>query len=269
MSPILPARHFFGAVRPRYGCPGIHACESRYQERSCLPVHQHANAHFCFVVDGDYAETVGPEVYHRSTGMVVFYPPGSEHAERHLRAGTHLLLEIEPPWLERAVQSRMEGVTALGPAGGLASLLARRVYEESGMRDAASALVIEGLVLEMLGLAIRAQAPTGGISPRWLRVVRDALHAGFREPPSLVELAAQAGVHLAHLTRAFRRQFGCSVGEYARRLRVDYACRRIAETDDPLSVIAADAGFADQSHLTRLVRRHTGHTPGVLRRQGR
>lgn len=63
----------------------------------------------------------------------------------------------------------------------------------------------------------------------------------------------------------FQRCFGCAPGEYMRRLRVDHARRTLERGLDPLSEVALDAGFSDQSHLTRLFRRYLGTTPGSYR----
>jgi AraC-like DNA-binding protein len=56
-----------------------------------------------------------------------------------------------------------------------------------------------------------------------------------------------------------------SVNAYARALRLEWASVAIASTDDPLARVAADAGFADQSHFTRWFKRHRGVTPGRYR----
>ena len=61
------------------------------------------------------------------------------------------------------------------------------------------------------------------------------------------------------------RHFLCSVGEFVRSLRVQYSCRRIVESTDSLATIALDAGFSDQAHLSRLVRRHIRMSPSRLR----
>jgi AraC-like DNA-binding protein len=68
-----------------------------------------------------------------------------------------------------------------------------------------------------------------------------------------------------HFAAVFRRHYGCSVGEYLRRRRVHRARQRLAETDLPLAEIATEAGFADQSHLTRMFKRFVGLTPGQYR----
>jgi AraC family transcriptional regulator len=57
-----------------------------------------------------------------------------------------------------------------------------------------------------------------------------------------------------------------SVGEYVRRERLDWAVAQLTTTDTPVATVAAEAGFADQSHFTRAFKRHTGLTPGRYRR---
>jgi AraC family transcriptional regulator len=76
-------------------------------------------------------------------------------------------------------------------------------------------------------------------------------------------------VHPITLARGFRAVYGCSVGTYLRRLRVELAGRWLVETDLPLAEIALAAGFCDQSHFSNLFRRTVGVTPSHYRRQSR
>jgi AraC family transcriptional regulator len=94
--------------------------------------------------------------------------------------------------------------------------------------------------------------------------VVELLHERAPAAPSLADLAAEAGVHPAHLSRAFRRRFGMTVCEYSRKLRLEWAAARLIE-ERSLAQIAVEAGFADQSHFTRSFRRHFGVTPGRYR----
>ncbi len=55
------------------------------------------------------------------------------------------------------------------------------------------------------------------------------------------------------------------MGEYVRMLRVDHATRRIAGSDDALVDIALETGVADQSHLSRVFKLHTGMLPSEFR----
>jgi AraC family transcriptional regulator len=52
-------------------------------------------------------------------------------------------------------------------------------------------------------------------------------------------------------------------------LRLAWAAAELARGGKPLAEIAAGAGFADQSHFTRIFRRHVGTTPARYREQAR
>ncbi|MDQ3918885.1 MAG: AraC family transcriptional regulator [Acidobacteriota bacterium] len=104
-----------------------------------------------------------------------------------------------------------------------------------------------------------------GARPRWLSRAREILQERFSERVTLTRLAADVGVHPAYLAVAFRRHHQCGIGEYLRRLRVEFACRELSGTDAPLAEIALDAGFSHQSHFSRTFKRHTGLTPAQYR----
>ncbi|HET9787346.1 MAG TPA: helix-turn-helix transcriptional regulator, partial [Pyrinomonadaceae bacterium] len=80
-----------------------------------------------------------------------------------------------------------------------------------------------------------------------------------------VEIAHLVGVHPTHLARSFKKHYRTTVGEYLRRLRLDWATRRLSETEDSITEIALAAGFYDQSHFSHLFKQHTGLTPAEFR----
>src|SRR5262249_21772677 len=77
-------------------------------------------------------------------------------------------------------------------------------------------------------------------------------------------VAAAVGIHPVHLARVFRYHFGATLGDYVRRLRVEFAARQLITTEETLAGIALAAGFSDQSHFTRTFKRQTGMTPCSL-----
>jgi AraC family transcriptional regulator len=133
-------------------------------------------------------------------------------------------------------------------------------------REPFSGLAIEGIVLELLAEALRAGELPTECEPAWLREIRDRLHSDFTNQQSLTDLAAEAGVHPSHAARAFRKRYGCTIGDYLRRMRLEFAIDRLRSSDQPLCQIAQEAGYADQGHFTRAFRRSTGLTPGQFRR---
>jgi AraC family transcriptional regulator len=142
----------------------------------------------------------------------------------------------------------------------------QRIYDEFRCTDTVSALAVEGLTLELLAEGVR-QGPrhVERSPPRWLRQARDLLHEGFRQRLTLDGIAETVGVHPAHLARVFRQQQGCTVGDYVRRLRIEYACHCLSTSDTALATIALAAGFSDQSHFSKVFKRQTGMSPAVFR----
>jgi AraC-like DNA-binding protein len=82
---------------------------------------------------------------------------------------------------------------------------------------------------------------------------------------TLTGLARLLAVSPHHLSRIFRRSTGHTVSRYRLRLRARAALERLAEGEENLARLAADLGFADQSHLCRVIRSETGETPSALR----
>jgi AraC family transcriptional regulator len=141
----------------------------------------------------------------------------------------------------------------------------QRAYDEFRCTDDVSALAVEGLTLELLAEGARRRTPGGSHPPRWLQHVRDLLHEAFRQRLTLDGIAGSVGVHPAHLARVFRQLQGCTVGEYVRSLRIEYACHCLRTSDTALATLALAAGFSDQSHFSRVFKRQTGMSPAVFR----
>ncbi|MFT7865672.1 MULTISPECIES: helix-turn-helix domain-containing protein [Amycolatopsis] len=128
----------------------------------------------------------------------------------------------------------------------------------------------EGLV-ELVGLAIAqaASAPvSGGRGDDGALVsrAREALAADVPAAVGLFPLAELLEVSPYRLSRAFPREVGVSLTRYRNRIRVGRALDRLEAGEEELARLAAELGFADQAHLTRTVREHTGATPAALRR---
>lgn len=130
---------------------------------------------------------------------------------------------------------------------------------------------------DSLGLAIAAHlvhryrahtspAPDGGLSPRQLRRVVEHIEAHVDRRLPLTELAAVAGVGASHFKALFKRSTGLPVHQYVIRRRVERARLLLQERTATIADVAAQTGFANQSHLARWMRRLAGVTPAdVLR----
>jgi AraC-like DNA-binding protein len=87
------------------------------------------------------------------------------------------------------------------------------------------------------------------------------LEQRFREHIQLSKLAEFCSLSSTHVHRLFRRLLRMSPTEYLLALRLQEARRLLITTNHPLSVIAVDIGFFDQSHFAKRFRKLTGMTP--------
>jgi AraC family transcriptional regulator len=232
-------------------------------------MHSHEDGYFCLVRQGSYLEAYG--VRKRACGPLTFafHPPGELHSEHFGDTEARSFnIEITSDWLGRM---REHSADLEGPAhfqGGPLVGLALKLYREFRSPDPVSHIAIEGLILEIAAEASRRlRRPRGVKAPAWLDKVREILRERFAEGPALTDLAASVGVHPVYMATAFTRRYRCTVGEYVRQLRLEYACRELANSDKTLAEIAAQAGYADQSHMNRSLKNSLGITPAQYRAQ--
>jgi AraC family transcriptional regulator len=246
---------------------GFAIAEALYPPNSKQPRHTHTLASFSFVLSGRYLENYGAHSATRQPSTIVFHPPQESHAVIYQSEPVRILsVQLDPTRLaylkdhsivfDETASRRTETINWLG----------HRLYREFRHADSFSGLAMEGLVFEMLAEASRAPATANDAAPRWLRQVEGFVRANFMLSFTVDDLAHSAGVHPVHLSRVFRRKHGCTIGEYVRRLRVEFAAKQLVTSETALSDIALTAGFADQSHFTNTFKSHFGFTPAAYRR---
>ena len=237
--------------------------ESRYPRGLATPVHYHPHAYLCYVAEGALAERDPRGEVSYPAGTLHFHPAGHAHAVANPDCGftsvSIIPLGADSEPLETVMSPRVSATPH-------ASLIAARCRSELHVRDSASDLALEGLVLELVASLTRTRAPRERRTPAWVLTVRALLHERFRESLPLAELAAHADVHPVHLVRAFRRHAGVTPADYQRRLRIESARHALATTRVPLATLALETGFSSQAHFTSLFRRLVGVTPAVWRR---
>jgi AraC family transcriptional regulator len=104
-------------------------------------------------------------------------------------------------------------------------------------------------------------------APHWLLRVKELLDE--TEPChtlTLKSLSAEAGVHPVHLTRQFKRRYGCSIRKYLKHRRVRAAAALVVDESVSLTDIAHRLGYADQPHFCRDFRSFAHLTPNAYRR---
>ena len=240
--------------------------EHLYPTELVLPKHAHRHTYITFVLEGAFEERYSTSSITCRSGAVRFLPAGEAHENRIESRLRCLHISTDPDSLRSLDR---HSIVPRNPAeinGLTVTWLANRLYSEFSREDHASAIAIEGLVLEILAELARSQVKSGSmLVPRWLQQATDIVESRFLERLSLASIAAEVGVHYVHLSRQFHKYNRCTIGELIRRRRVQYASHLLAQSQTPLAEIALICGFSDQSHLSFLFKRYMGVSPSKFR----
>ena len=116
------------------------------------------------------------------------------------------------------------------------------------------------------GMRSAVRVARGGLAPWQERRCKELMNSRIGAQISLRELAKECRLSISHFAAAFRQSTGESPHRWLMKRRVEIAKEMLLSPGLPLSAIAVDCGFADQSHLTRVFTVMVGASPGVWRR---
>jgi len=175
-----------------------------------------------------------------------------------------------PTSIQRGIQLAVHPLAARAVFGAPASAFADEVLEadqlvrsaaELGDRLPACRSGIEATaeVARWLDGRVRASdapAPPPELARAWRLIVSSGGRA------RIGDVAADVGWSRRHLTTRMRAEIGVGAKDLARLARFRHSRRLIGRQDRSLGQVAADSGYADQSHLIAEWREFAGCTPG-------
>jgi AraC-like DNA-binding protein len=210
-------------------------------------------------------------------GRAILIEPGALHDGHAPEPGgfTYSMLYLPQAWVERAARRlNLAGLGGVEAAFGNTLVDDPRLVE--AIRQAFFAVyghegrlardqALDHLMEHLGGQMSDVTTPGGHAAPPAIARARDLLHEHMGGNIGLDELVDITGIDRFRLTRLFQREFGTSPHAYLVRLRLRAARRLLAAGHTPAQV-AAEVGFADQSHLGRWFRRAYRMTPATYRR---
>jgi AraC family transcriptional regulator len=249
---------------------GIDCRQAHYDAGALRPRHFHDNTWVVFTFTGSFALTMGSAETLLAPRSLLYVPAGEPHSNVFGSHGAGVFVTaIDPAWIGDRIETVgiEAGKPRIAPKGFLTGL-ALKIYQEFRSPDSLSEVIVEGAFLELLGRWFREDSSKDRSAPPWLRQVKGLLHDTFREPISLNLVARSAGVHPSHMAREFHRTYGMTIGEYIRKLRVEFVAEQLSRREPSLSLtdLALDAGFSSHAHMAAVFHRLTGMTPGEYRK---
>ena len=263
---VLEGGRFLGATHARVGAGGVSLAEIRHRTALRSPRHVHREAFFSVHLKGDYTDLSAAGTGVVAPLSVTFSPADFEHADRvGPRGASFFVISLDTPAMDLLDDGWSRRQTPGAWAGSdlvLAFLRLRAALYTYGTQW--DAFTLRERIVDVLA-AIDQASPLPRVLPSWVERAREHMHGVIERAPSVMQLAAEAGVHPVHFSRVFRSAFGCTPATYRVRLRVRRACELLCTTSRSISEIAIQTGFADQGHLTRAFSRHLGLPPGAFR----
>jgi len=178
----------------------------------------------------------------------------AEAYERHIK-------DVELRDILKADDPVLMGIAASLAREAQAAGLGGRLYVES-LRNHACVHILR----HYADVVFRGPVRSGALSRAQRQLLDQYLEENLDRNLSLAELAGVVQLSVFHFTRKFRAEFGCPPHAYVMRRRIECAKTQLARGNVPLKVVAANSGFADQSHMTRLFQRLLGVTPAEYRK---
>lgn len=230
--------------------------------------HEHDVANLNVTLSGRFRETVGRARFDGEPGIMLVKPDGARHSNEYGEQDVvGLIVEVPEAAQDRlGLRALFRDRRLLGDAE--CARIATQLAAELGWRAPGQQLLVESLTHELLGLAAGCYRSERH-RPRWLETIRELIAARPEHGASLESIAAVVGRHPSHVAREFRRHYGATIGEFARRRRLQDAAVELRGSARSLAEIAGRAGFYDQSHFANDFRRAFGVTPSQYRRGAR
>jgi AraC family transcriptional regulator len=257
---------FLGSKKHELSVGPVSISETTYNEGLCSDWHYHENLRYSYIVNGGNIEKGRGWQQEHLTGGLVFYYPGLEHKNENYLASTRVFnIEIDNDFFSQyevynSVPLNIDPYNELQ-----CKILMFKIFRERYIADEYSALSINELCLALTQSS--QQHKQYRQAPAWVKNIYSLLHDNRNSHFTLYELSCLLQVHPVTISKNFSRYFGCTLGEYIRRIKVSRAVSLLANPKYSLTEIAYECGFVDQSHFTKTFLHITRALPKAYRKQ--
>lgn len=234
------------------------------------------------VLEGKCGVTIGEARHDLEAPALALANAGVGFGAGPARSGSRLLATLRAPLVESVAGAA--GIAGRGPvffpratatpaetvAMGASRIAVELDVDRSG-RDRALDLAVELFALDLLrehattDRTSRLEQSRAGLVDRRLRRSIELMHDNYARDLPLGEIAAAAYLSEYHFARLFKRITGQTPHAYLAGLRVEHACRLLAETDLSIAEVADRVGYQSASHFGKVFRTATGLTPTAYR----
>lgn len=253
--------------------------------------HYHLEFELSFVTEGSGRRIVGDSVEEFHPGDLIFIGPRiphvwfselpllNQHSGRTLES-VYLLFnqEILPDGIlslpefsnvTRAMELSERGIRITGDTLNQVS----RIMLQLPYLPALKRLMLFYEIMDLIGTSnsfqflasenyVRSKFET---SNNRVKSIHEFLMKNYREEVNLGEIAGIVHMAPASACRFFKSSTGLTIFEYLNKIKIDYACKLLLNTDLNIVDISYDCGFNNLSHFNKQFRKFMGQTPSRFR----
>ena len=237
---------------------GIAVVETEYQNKVYEGWHSHNNAHITLFLKGGTTEKRKNSSANLGPGSLLFYHSDELHLNHEtLFPSKNINIEIEESLLkelqinEAIIEKSIQNTS-------LAKFLILKIFKESLVGDSYSSDTITMLFAQLYN---NSHLERFEKSPFWVKSLNELLNDCWNENPNLQDLAQVLQLNPITISKHFPRYFGCTLGEYMRRIKINRSLSLIQSNQNSLTEISFECGFSDQSHFIRTFKNQTGFLP--------
>ena len=256
----LEKERYLGSTKRSYtGAQGLSVIETEYHSKVFEGWHSHENAHITLFLKGGTLEKRKLGSHSISPGSILFYHSDELHLNSDTQfPSTNINIEIEASLVrEFALTEAMLEKAITDNAR--AKFLILKMYRECLRQDTFSGDNIRMLFAQLPGTLDHRERFLN--APRWVKQLYELLNDSWDETPGLKQLAGSLDINHITISKHFPRYFGCTLGEYMRRLKINRSLALIQNPAHSLTDVSMQCGFSDQSHFIRTFKEQTGFLP--------
>ncbi|MBV8253296.1 MAG: helix-turn-helix transcriptional regulator [Chitinophaga sp.] len=253
--------------------------------------HYHNYFELVYILAGTGTQVVNENRFAYRAGHLFLLTPEDEHHFEVHATTQFFFLRFNAIFIRQVMNERKEWVKRMefildhaGHApgcilhqdkdGAIAHHLIQALREENQRESLYKQEVMEQLVNTLITLvarnvAARLPAEIPNNNDRTLQEIIRHIQAHIYEPEMLKadKIAAAVGVSVNYLGRYFKKHAGENMQDYILRYKLKLVETRLLHSNMRINEIAWELNFADESHLTRLFKKHNGMNPSAFRKK--
>ena len=273
----------------------VENCSFSLQVNECkqlvYPLHYHTEYQLNFIKSGKGQRMIGNQLFSYDSGDLVLIGAEVPHFWTYdddfysvFGPGKTFVIHFKADFagdtfFEKPEMARVNELLIKARGGvvfhGLDRLKASKIIEEMEFTDQSDRFIKLIIVLQILGNSNQHQLlsvidyithpdpkPINKINRVW-----ELIFNNFKSEINLEQLSTEVGMSTTAFSKFFRKHTNKTYIGVIQELRIGYACKKLIETDDPITNIAFESGYNNIANFNRQFMAITGKTPSKFKRE--